>query len=199
MKRALKSLLLLIFLSAGFLSFETTVAKTSVQIIHASSPETKAQVAYAKKHYDDPNAEGFGDLGLVDCANFTSQTLLARGWEMTPEWGAWKDDQGQQYTRAWISSTAFMECLEANPQLATPLTWQEQNKVSVGDIVQFDWDNSGDRDHTTIVSSILVKDHSRLLLLAQHSPSGFNFPITAAIAKHGPTTKVYFWHLKKSS
>ncbi len=172
------------------------VSPLSIKIINAVKPSVKAQVAYALKYYDSPNTKSFSDLGDTDCANFVSQTLHARGWHMTKEWKATKENGKQFYTSAWISSTALHDYIQKH-KLGTALSWKRINKVQVGDIVQFDWDNSGDRDHTAIVSAILETNGNRELLLAEHSKGAFNFPISALLAIHFGPTKVYFWHLGK--
>jgi hypothetical protein len=170
------------------------ISLKNIRIITANKPEIKAQVAYALKYYDSPNKKVFGDLGSVDCANFTSQTLFARGWHMTNEWKHEVDNGKQFYTRAWISSTVLHDYIQ-NHHLAKALTWEQRDQVQVGDVVQFDWDNSGDRDHSAIVSGILDVDGNKELLLAEHSRGAFNFPISALLALHLGPTKVYFWHL----
>ena len=53
-----------------------------------------------------------------DCVNFTSQSLIARGWTMDAEWSF----SAGQYSAAWASSTAFAAYLTAHPERATPLT-----------------------------------------------------------------------------
>ena len=163
------------------------------QVTRSDNPAVIKQLDYAKAHYKNPNTKLFGSLGRTDCVNFTSQTLLARGWRMTKGWSQ-SSTNGMQYTRAWISSTGLRDYLTEHPELATPLTWKQRSKVEVGDVVQFDWDASGDRDHTAVISGIR-KDGT--LLLTSHSPSAFDWPIGDAIAAQmSPLTQVYFWHIK---
>jgi len=171
-------------------------AKPHGLVVRSINPAVIAQVDYAKAHYKKPNTAIFGDLGGTDCVNFTSQTLLARGWKMTADWALSSDSSGMHYTRPWISSTGLHYYLASHPELATALGWNQRGQVSVGDIVQFDWDASGDRDHTAIVSGIIRTGAKRVLLLSSHSPAAFDWPIDEAIAEHGSSTKVYFWHLK---
>lgn len=166
--------------------------KPQGQVLRSTQPDVTRQIAYAKQHFNDPNKEIFGDLGGTDCVNFTSQTLLARGWRLSGDW-TYKDG----YSRAWISSTGFRDYLSQHPELATPLDWSQRSKVSVGDVVQFDWDASGDRDHTAVISGIETIDAKRELLVTSHSPAAFDWPITEVIAEHGAPTKIYFWHIKK--
>ena len=171
-------------------------AKPVGHVYRSSNAAVLAQIDYAKAHYKKPNTAEFGDLGGTDCVNFTSQTLIARGWMMTTDWAQSSDSSGMHYTRPWISSTGLRDYLAGKPQLATALDWSQRGQVSVGDIVQFDWDASGDRDHTAIVSGIVGSGARRVLLLSSHSPAAFDWPIEEAIAEHGLATKVYFWHLK---
>jgi hypothetical protein len=170
--------------------------KPTGSVERSANPQVLAQIAYAKAHYKNPNKTKFGDLGGTDCVNFTSQTLLARGWPMTSEWSFSIDSAGTHYSRPWISSTGFRDYLANHPEIATPLDWSQRDQVSVGDVVQFDWDASGDRDHTAVVSGIETLAGKRVILLTSHSPAAFDWPIGQAIAEHGKPTKVYFWHLK---
>lgn len=165
-------------------------AKPKGTVIRAAIASITKQISYAKEHYKNPNKQTFGDLGGTDCVNFVSQTLLARGWTLNPEW-TYKNN----YSRAWISSTGFHDYLKTKPYLATELTWEDRDKIQVGDIVQFDWDNSGDRDHTAIVSGMQVTNGHHELLVTSHSPAAFDWPITEVIAEHGEPTKVHFWKL----
>lgn len=164
-------------------------------ITRSNNPSVTKQVDYAKAHYKNSNEKEFGDLGGVDCVNFTSQTLLARGWEMTPMWGQAFRNGKMEYTRAWINSTGFKEFLTKHPELATAVAYEDRSKIVVGDVVQFDWDNSGDRDHTAIISGIR---EDGTLLVSSHSPSAFDWPLDEVIlSSFSPNTKTYFWHLNE--
>lgn len=164
--------------------------KPTGEVLRATDKPTIAQIDYAKKHYKSPNKETFGDLGGTDCVNFTSQTLLARGWKLNPDW-----TYKPEFSRPWISSTGFHDYLESKPELATELAWEDRDQIEVGDVVQFDWDNSGDRDHTAVVSGIQVTNGKRELLLTSHSPAAFDWPITELLEEQDKRTKVYFWKL----
>lgn len=170
--------------------------ETTGTVERSSYINVNAQISYAKTHYKNPNKSEFGDLGGTDCVNFVSQTLLQRGWKMDSSWAFSLDSSGTNYSRPWISSTGLRDYLAEQPQLATQLTWSQRDLVKPGDIVQFDWDASGDRDHTAIVSGIESVDGKRIVLLASHSPAAFDWPIEDAVAEHGSQTKVYFWSLK---
>lgn len=164
--------------------------------IGPANPEVARQIEYAAKHYAEPNVYEFGYLGNVDCANFVSQTLLARGWKMDYYW--WQDPtawEGYQYSSAWVSSTALNEYMLNNPQLAKPLSVGQERYVQVGDIVQFDWDASGDRDHTAVVSGIRLIGGERELLLAAHSEGMYDYPMSAELRRAPKETKVYYWRI----
>lgn len=166
------------------------------QILRPQSAEVARQVQYALDHWDEPNVEQYGYLGNVDCANFVSQTLIARGWKMDDTW--WQDPEapeGYGYSRAWVSSTAFNDYLLANRHLGRELSWAQRDQVQVGDIVMFDWDGSGDRDHTAVVSGIKVGLGYRDLLLAAHSEGMYNYPLSSELRYNPDTTNVYFWTL----
>jgi hypothetical protein len=183
----------------------TSLTLAACSVIHDSKPKGAiqratesnilAEVNYAKAHFKNPNTSEFGNLGGTDCVNFMSQNLLARGWKQTADWSHKRNGSNQQYTRAWISSTGFHDYMKQHPELGTELKWSQRSQVSVGDVVQFDWDASGDRDHTAIVSGLQGFGTNKVILLASHSPAAFDWPIQEAIAEHGQQTKVYFWHL----
>ena len=170
----------------------------SSSVDRGQSSAVEAQISYAKAHFKTSNGSAFGDLGGTDCVNFTSQTLLARGWSMTPEW-FFKATSSEPYSRAWISSTAFRDYLDTKPELAKAMTWAQRDEVVAGDVVQFDWDDSGDRDHTAIISGIThdEKTGERVLLVSSHSPSAFDWPIKEVLAEQPGETAVYFWHLSE--
>ena len=67
--------------------------------------------------------------------------------------------------------------------------------VKAGDVVQFDWDNSGDRDHTAIISGIQIISGKRELLHTSHSPGAFDWSIKELLAEQDERTQVYFWKL----
>jgi hypothetical protein len=115
---------------------------------------------------------------------------------MTADWGHSQILGRNAYTSAWIRSTAFARWLAAHPRLAEPLTDAQRSRVRVGDVVQFDWDTSGDRDHTGVVSRVERRaDGSIEVDVAQHSPSGLHTSADALIAEHGGSGTITFWHL----
>ena len=155
-----------------------------------------AQLEYAHAHWDDPDAERFGVIDENDCVNFTSQTLLARGWTTDDEW--WYDENGDAYASsgAWISSTMLRDYLARHPERATPLTDDQRDQVKVGDIVQFDWDDSGDRDHTGIITAVVTEaDGSIDLEYAGHTDATWNRSVDWSITEQHPHGVAYYWSI----
>lgn len=153
------------------------------------------EMAYVERYWQHPNP-AYGSYGGTDCVNFTSQALHARGWAMTPAWGSSELLGRHAATRTWISSTAMMHWLGSRPDLAVAVDDRHRADVAVGDIAQFDWDGSGDRDHTAIVSRVLRLADGRIEIdVAEHSPSGMYDPVDRRLADNGARAVVHYWHL----
>jgi hypothetical protein len=155
-----------------------------------------AELAYVDKYYKHRNVAKYGSLGGTDCVNFTSQALTARGWAMTKEWGHTLSGARNAYSSAWISSTAFMKYLGKHPELATAVSNTHRGQLVVGDLVQFDYDGSGDRDHTGIITRIIGTGDAATIEFAAHARSGYEFlSVDTNLAKHSSKAVAYFWHL----
>ncbi|QEO13981.1 CHAP domain-containing protein [Agromyces intestinalis] len=155
-----------------------------------------AQLAYVEAHWQDTADDEFGYLDESDCVNFASQSLLARGWQVDDEW--WHTTDGDPYASsdAWISSTAFRDYLVAHPERATALTDDQRDQVKVGDIVQFDWDDSGDRDHTGIVTGVTtLADGTISIEYAGHTDATFDRTVDEAIHEIHPGGVAYYWSI----
>ncbi|SIO11257.1 amidase domain-containing protein [Agromyces cerinus] len=175
---------------------EPSDAVTELADFSAHSDGVAAQLSYAYEHWTDTESDTFGFLPENDCANFTSQTLIARGWVEDDEW--WFDESGDAYTHAtaWISSTAMRDYLEEHPERATALTDDERSEVKAGDVVQFDWDDSGDRDHTGIVTSVETGlDGSVTILYAGHTDPTWDRSVDWAITELHPGGVAYYWSI----
>ena len=68
--------------------------------------------------------------------------------------------------------------------LASPVT---------GDIVQFDWDNSGDRDHTGIVSKVEGSGDGISISYASHTEDADYRTVDFAITERHPGGTAYYW------
>ncbi len=159
-----------------------------------SDPDVLAQLDYALEYWSDYNVEGWGVLEGNDCVNFTSQMLIARGWAQTDEWYHGGDPYSS--SASWRSSTAMHDWLAAHPELATPIDDDDRDRVQLGDIVQFDWDRSGDRDHTGIVTRIERGDDGEVrIAFAGHTKDSDYRDVDVAITEEHPGAAVYYWSL----
>lgn len=157
------------------------------------SAPVQAQIDYALTYWQDYNEAEYGVLGDNDCVNFASQSLIARGWQQDDQWF----HAGDVYASSdsWRSSTSFRDWLETRPDLATPLDDTQRDQVAVGDIVQFDWDQSGDRDHTGIVTRVTHDDGGTQIYFAGHTEDSDYRSVDTAITEDHPDGAVYYWHI----
>jgi putative amidase-like protein len=158
-----------------------------------------AQLEYVRDHWDDDDSDQFGFLPENDCMNFTSQSLLARGWAPDDDW--WYDESGDEWSHptAWVSSTSFMEYLEEHPERATALTDDQRDQVKVGDVVQFDWDDSGDRDHTGVVTSVTTERNGSITIeYAGHTDATWDRSVDWAITEQHPGGVAYYWSIPEA-
>ncbi|KQO96647.1 amidase domain-containing protein [Leifsonia sp. Leaf264] len=150
-----------------------------------------AQTDYMLAYWSSYNPV-YAAISGADCANFASQGLIARGWTMDSEW--WYSNG--QSSPAWISSTAFSDYLLAHPERATYLG-NDRSNVKVGDIVQFDWDSSGDLDHTTTVTRVDHTADGVKIYVAGHTKDSDYWDIDDAIATGGGNLQ--FWSIKNQA
>lgn len=161
----------------------------ALAITYTSDPGIDAQVAYVLAHWSSYNSAQYPVLGGVDCANFASQSLVARGWTMD---AAWYYDAGtRQMSPAWSSSTALRDYLLTQPGRAAALTDAQRDQVKVGDIAQFDWDGSGDRDHTAIVTRVEHSDDGTKVWVGGHTKDADYWDVDQALASGGGTVSYF--------
>jgi hypothetical protein len=153
------------------------------------------EMNYLFAHWKKWNTDEYGSLENTDCVNFTSQGLQARGWAMDDRaddagWWFWKGEVtgAKNYSKAWISSTALRNYLQAHPDRGTVL--DDPADAAIGDVVQFDWDNSGDPDHTAVVSRI----QDGKISVVQHSGAADYLAVDKMLTDH-PGSTFYVWHL----
>ncbi|MFE5670121.1 amidase domain-containing protein [Agromyces sp. NPDC056523] len=168
-------------------------AADPVQLDVATDPRVVAQVDYVLEYWSDYNDEEWGVLERNDCVNFASQSLVVRGWKQSAEWYHGGDPYSSSAT--WRSSTAMRDWLESRPDLATPLGDDQRDQVQLGDLVQFDWDNSGDRDHTGVVTRIERSAGGVKVYFAGHTLDSDYRDVDVAITKEHPGASVYYWRL----
>ena len=164
-------------------------ATDALAITYTSDPGIDAQLAYVLAHWSSYNSAQYPVLSGVDCANFASQSLVARGWAMD---GAWYYDAGTgQMAPAWSSSTALRDYLLTQPGRATALTDAQRAQVKVGDIAQFDWDGSGDRDHTAIVTRVEHTDNGTKVWVGGHTKDADYWDVDQALASGGGSVSYF--------
>jgi hypothetical protein len=160
----------------------------------SADPAVQKQLAYTLAHWQNYNTSVYGVLGTTDCVNFASQTLIERGWEMDDEW--WTSGTGAdfEFSSPWVSSTAFRNYV-ASTGRATELTDDQRDQVKLGDIAQFDWDNSGDRDHTGIVTRIEGSGDDIVIYYAGHTEDTDYRSVDYAITERHPGGTAYYWSI----
>ncbi|TFD07776.1 CHAP domain-containing protein [Cryobacterium sp. TMT1-66-1] len=171
-----------------------TPAAAPVEVEPALSAPVAAQIDYLLAHWklETYNSAEWGVLGENDCVNFASQAMIARGWTMDGVWSSPKNGNAYDAAAAWRSSTAFMNYI-AQAGKATALTDQQRDQVKVGDIVQFDWDNTGDRDHTGIVTRVEKVGDTVAISFAGHTLDSDYRSVDTAITVDHPGGTAYYW------
>ncbi|WP_400999983.1 amidase domain-containing protein [Agromyces sp. GXQ0307] len=165
------------------------VDSAPLSISYTDDPGIEAQVSYVLAHWANYNIAEYSVLSGVDCANFASQSLIARGWKMD---AAWNYDRGTgRMTSAWSSSTALRDYLRTRTDVATELTDAERRQVKIGDIAQFDWDGSGDRDHTAVVTRVEHTDQGSKVWVGGHTKDADYWDVDVALATGGGSVSYF--------
>jgi hypothetical protein len=164
------------------------------------------EMAYAFQYWNVYSNATFGYLSGSDCANFTSQTLLARGWTRSSQWF---DYGAGNWSGTWVSSTAMNAWLSKRTDLVTRLTYTQRDAVVVGDVVQFRWPGHPKSytawDHTGIVSKVVVLPNGRhdIYYVAHTLNRQYGGGTTGLAAWYagqkikGSTLRIQFFHLLK--
>ncbi len=164
-----------------------TAAPALLSFEYLPDPRVATQTDYVLQHWSNYNPVYIAINGN-DCVNFTSQGLIARGWQMDGEW-----NYGAAGGSApWVSSTAFHDYMAAHPERGTALGDDQRASVKVGDIAQFDWDNSGDRDHTATVTRVDKTAAGVTIYVAGHSKDSDFWNVDEAVGYGG---SVHYWSL----
>lgn len=159
----------------------------TLAIDYAPDAGVQAQIDYVLRHWNDYNTAEFMVLSGYDCANFASQSLLARGWQQDDGWYY----NGGATSPSWVSSTAMRDYLLSRPDRATPLDDSQRDQVRVGDIAQFDWDASGDRDHTAVVTRVEHGDGYTKVWVGGHTKDADYWDVDEALASGGGTVSYF--------
>ena len=176
---------------------EQAVAATAA-LEYSYAPETAVdhQMQYLFTHWNNYNTAQYGDLNPIggDCANFVSQSLIARGWTMTDDW--YNYDAGNDWADAWGYVPAFDEWIRSHPEYgATQLGLDQRDQVKIGDLAVFDWDNDGSLDHIQVVSSITVVDGVTKIGMVGHNVDTDYRDLDTTITTDHPGATGWFWSI----
>jgi putative amidase-like protein/IPT/TIG domain-containing protein len=161
----------------------------TLTLTYTSDPGIDAQVAYVLTYWSSYNSGQYPVIDGYDCANFASQSLIARGWSMD---GGWYLDGGTgAMSPSWASSTALRDYLRTRTDRATELDDSQRSQVKVGDIAQFDWDDSGDRDHTAVVTRVEHTDSGTKVWVGGHTKDADYWDVDTALATGGGSVSYF--------
>lgn len=159
-----------------------------------SDRNVRNQMLYVNARWQTTSNSNYLYISNNDCANFASQTLVARGFEPDARW----NQVAFVPTRAWVSATALNEYLQSLPGVRE-LSNGQRDQLKIGDLVFFDWDRSGDRDHVGIVSHIQEQvDGSYRIYYAGHTSHTLYRSVDWAITVVHPNANVYFLSLPRT-
>ncbi|MDQ0577730.1 amidase domain-containing protein [Agromyces albus] len=167
----------------GIVHASTQSVPHALTLSYTTNAAIDAQVGYVLTYWSSYNTAQYTVLSGVDCANFASQSLIARGWTMDGEW--YHDAATGAMGAAWASSTALRDYLAARPDRATALDDSQRSLVKVGDIAQFDWDSSGDRDHTAVVTRVEHTETGTKVWVGGHTKDADYWDVDQALATGG--------------
>jgi len=185
---------------------DRTPRRTGLTFQYKADSRLDKQMAYAFRNWNASSNRTFGYLSGNDCANFASQTLLARGWARSPQWFNYGPGR---WSGSWVSSTALSTWLKSRPDLATRLVYSQRDQVAVGDIVQFRWPGHKKSysawEHTAVVSKVVVLPNGRhdvyyVAHTLNRQYGGGTTGLAAWYAKQkikGSTLRIQFFHLLK--
>jgi len=168
---------------------EVPMAPRTLTLTYTSDPGIDAQVAYVLTYWSSYNSAEWPVIDGYDCANFASQALIARGWAMD---GGWYLDRGTgAMSPSWASSTALRDYLLTRTDRATYLDDSQRSSVKVGDVAQFDWDGSGDRDHTAVVTRVEHTDDGTRVWVGGHTKDADYWDVDTALATGGGSVSYF--------
>jgi hypothetical protein len=185
---------------------DATVRPTGLTFQYKVANRLDREMAYAFTYWNVSSNSTFGYLSGSDCANFTSQVLLARGWTRSSQWFNYGPGD---WSGTWVSSTALSSWLRKRTDLARYLTYAQRDAVTVGDIVQFRWPGHGKTysawDHTGVVSKVVVlpNGHHDIYYVAHTLNRQYGGGTTGLAAWYasqkikGSTLRIQFFHLLK--
>ena len=106
--------------------------------------------------------------------------------------GGWYLDRATgAMSPTWASSTALRDYLLTRTDRAAYLDDGQRSLVKVGDIAQFDWDGSGDRDHTAVVTRVEHTDDGTKVWVGGHTKDADYWDVDTALATGGGSVSYF--------
>jgi hypothetical protein len=154
---------------------DVSAAVATTTLAYAALTAVDRQLEYAMAHWKDYNTAEYGTMNPIggDCANYVSQTLIARGWQQRSDW--YNRAGGAEHSATWTYCPSMDPWLTANAAEfgLTRRSLDERAEVKVGDIVFYDWNDNQSPDHTTIVSEVFTEpDGTIRIKSASHNQDG---------------------------
>ncbi|MGA0567989.1 amidase domain-containing protein [Rathayibacter sp. KR2-224] len=178
-----------------------TVATKPNALEYTATGGVAAQLQYALAHWQNYNTAQYGDLNPDggDCANFVSQTLIARGWTMNDDW--YNHGAAADWSAAWGYVPAMDEYFADNAESLglqkLSFSQADRAQVALGDIAVFDWDGDGSPDHVEVVDRITKVDGQYKIELASHNDDYAFRDLDETITTQHPGAIGHFWHLTR--
>lgn len=171
-----------------------TLTPALPKVSNPADINVRNQMLYVDARWQTTSNSNYLYIESNDCANFASQTLVARGYTPDARW----NQVNFVPTRAWVSATALNDYLQTVTGVRE-LSNGQRAMVKIGDLVFFDWDRSGDRDHVGIVSHIQEQvDGSYRIYYAGHTSHTHFRSVDWAITVVHPNANVYFLSLPRT-
>ena len=153
------------------------------------------QLEYAFRYWDVYNRAAYGDFNAWggDCMNFVSQTLVARGWWLMPDWF---NSAQEDWAPAFVHVPSFDEWLAGHPEWgAVLLHEQDWDQAKLGDVVVLDWEGDGSLDHAQVISRITSADAKGIEMVGHNVDSTYR-SIEQALAEQGrDSARVWIWSI----
>lgn len=154
----------------------------------AGNASINRQLSYIDARWRTRENPQYAYVPKNDCANFVSQTLVARGLKQNKIWHEYKKKATLPFVRATYLK-AYLLSLPGFEELSD----DQRDQVKLGDLAMFDWDNSGDTDHVGIVNRIqTMPDGSTRLFIAQHTLHRYYRSVDWFITVRHPNAKVIY-------
>jgi hypothetical protein len=156
------------------------------------------QLSYAMTYWKTYNSAEWGDLNSVggDCANFVSQTLIARGWTQNDDW--YNRNAADDWSPAWGYVPSMDTYFSEHPELGlTEYPLDQRDKIEVGDIVMFDWNDNDSLDHVQIVSAVQKVNGKTEIKMVGHNEDSDYRDLDETITVDHPGAVGHFWSFQK--